>query len=727
MKRMHCRWGLSLALAGLMAWWARAANEWKPTAGIGDWFDDGNWSQLHYPTNGEDVLIANAGAGVLLSNSTAALGSLTISNSATLVFTNWTTALNATTVTIGPGGTMTCAGPFTNNVMSNRVNLVCYSRLTIDTGGAIDVNGKGYAGGTNVTENFQFASGPGAAGWGAASHGGAGRAYAYGPPGALLSSLVYGSSAAPLFPGSGGQAGYRLGNWGGHGGGAVCITAVQVVVNGRISADSSPCSGLYSAGGSGGSIYITCSTIAGTNGTVTANGGSGSGSGSSSGFNGGGGGGRIAVLYDQALQANRPVPSIRFAAESGLGNGTPVMADPGTLYFPDNYFLSPTNIFTGQWLVPGFASWSVPDLVVSSAWIRFPGAGFQLTVTNRLTVTSTDYTSGYLRYRLDLADAAAVRCGQCLLNGGTLTMNCPLDVVDGKEVIKNDDAVITGVAMDCPGDLTLTNAGRLYVGAGLAGAAAPGYGAWVSVGGDVLVASNSWIRPAAHPTNGAAVLFSMRNLAIHRGGGINADYLGYGHHYGWGLPPDTHPTYHYSSGAGYGGRGAPGWRTQAIWGPSYGSSNAPVDPGSGGRGSQDAPTTVGPWGGGSVQIRAVNKVEMHGTITANGDTGRTPYGGGGSGGGLYITCHAFTGDSGGVLRANGGNAGSFHSLDVGGGGGGGGRIAVWRAQDRSPSVIPTYVAGGTSGATNLPGCGTGETGTVVWGWLPGFRTTITIR
>lgn len=703
-----------LMAAGSMAS-AATTFSWKANT-TGDWFTAANWTNASgWPSDGDTVIITNVGASVILSNTTASLTGLTLGGTTagqrTLTFTNWDTCLYASNLTVLTNGYITCAGPFTNNAMSNRVNLIC-SNLAIEGGGAINVNGKGYSGGTNTSVAWVFGNGPGGGGWWGASHGGAGREYANGPPGNLKSLLVYGSPTAPLDPGSGGQAGYDVGMWAGPGGGAVCITATQVVVSGSISADATPGSGVHGSGGAGGSIFITCATITGTNGTITAIGGM-----SDGGNNGGGGGGRIAVLYAPAAQTNMPVPTIRFSTASGLGNFLQTMADPGTLYFPDNYFLSPTNIFTGQWLVDGFTNWSVSDLVVSNAWIRLPGAGFRLTVTNTLTVISTDYTTGYLRYKLDLTNAAAVSCGQCLLNGGALTLNCPLSIAyigSYDMVLTTNNAVMTGVTMNCPGNLTLTNAGRLYVAGGVTNAdvASTSFGAWINVGGDILVTSNAWIYPAAHPTNGTAVLLSMRNLTIDRYGGINSDNLGYSHHNGPGLPPDTDPTYHHSSGAGYGGEGAPGWRTTTIWGPTYGSSNAPLDPGSGGRGSQEAPATDGPAGGGSVQIRAVKTVAIQGTISANGGGGFYSDGGGASGGGIYITCRTFIGNSNGVLRANGGAG--YNQITYGGGGGGGGRVAVWRIFDQSTSVISNYVNGG-SGWTNTV---SGTNGTIVWGWLP---------
>jgi len=670
-------WIAMVVVALLLPAGSRADTRTWVTGGAGRWDDVNNWDgSVTLPGANDDVVIDLAGANVLLTNSVNVL-SLTLSR--TLTFTNWTTCLTVTNdVTIESGGVMTCAGPFTNNAMSNRVCLVC-SNLLIDGDGAIDVKGKGYAGGT-WPPNYAAGNGPGAVGSGGGSHGGAGR---YG----VLKSDTYDDPTAPMYPGSGGRAGVNSGA-GGNGGGAVCITAAQVVVNGKIDADATAGTGGsgYPGGGSGGAIYIVCSTIGGTNGTISANGGGTT--------RWGGGGGCIAVLYDPEVQTNLPVPALGFSVAPGMGDANAV-ADIGTLYFPDSYFLSPTNLFTGQWLAPlthtSFTptNWCVADLLLSNTWIRLPCEGLRLTITNALTVISTDSTRGYLRHKLELTNAAVVNCGSCSVNAGALSLNYLVDPSAG--VSSTNYAVADGVTMNCSGDLSLTNRGRLYVGAGLScSGAAAGYGAVINVGGNARVCANSWVYLAAHPTNGAAVLLNMHDMAIDAGGGINADYLGYAHHYGPGLPPDTHATYHYSSGAGYGGRGSPGFRTQTIWGPTYGSSNAPVAPGSGGRGSQSYPETTGPAGGGSVQIRAEGTVSVHGTITANGQDGFSDHGGAASGGGIYVYCRTFIGDSNGVLRANGGNGRPFSSV-IGGGGGGGGRIAVWSIYDSSISTRQSKV------------------------------------
>jgi len=164
------------------------------SVGTGDWFTVDNWTNTlapadtRVPTNGDDVVVTNLGAFVYLTNSTAWLSSLVISN-AIVSCSNWDTTLYVTNLTIKKSGVLTCIGSFTNNVISNRVSLNC-TTLIIETNGTIDVNGKGYP----------SCNGPGyGIGYQGASYGGAGR-YGYGS----LQTNTYGSVTAPLYPGSGG-------------------------------------------------------------------------------------------------------------------------------------------------------------------------------------------------------------------------------------------------------------------------------------------------------------------------------------------------------------------------------------------------------------------------------------------------------------------------------------------------------------------------------------------
>jgi len=257
------------------------ACNWK-SATTGAWDVASNWAEGVVPTNGDNAYILNSGAQAVLSNSTPNLASLTLSR--TLVFFTWNARLTATTVNISSGGVVTLSSAFANGGISNRVYFVC-TNFVLATNGLIDASGRGYLGTYRGNGN---GPGAGAATPSGAGHGGNGQGTGPG--------LKYDSPYMPTLPGSGGGSTGSSAATGGSGGGAVFINAVaNVRIDGTITADGTSATGGNAndkgSGGSGGSIYIVCSTFAGsTNGLLTARGGgpdpyAGS-------------GGRIAVKYD---------------------------------------------------------------------------------------------------------------------------------------------------------------------------------------------------------------------------------------------------------------------------------------------------------------------------------------------------------------------------------------------------------------------------------------------
>jgi hypothetical protein len=124
--------------------------------------------------------------------------------------------------------------------------------------------------------------------------------------------------------------------------------------------------------------------------------------------------------------------------------------------------------------------------------------------------------------------------------------------------------------------------------------------------------------------------------------------------------------------------------------------------------------TLGRAGGGLVRLDIVNRLTVDGTVTVNADNANNRSGGG-SGGGVWLTCKTFEGI--GTITANGGAGDTVYIA----GPGAGGRIAVWGLY-RSGSV--TMVA--TNGVKNL-GVGLAEAGTVVWRQLRIPGTLIYVR
>lgn len=640
--------------------------------GAGEWSEPSNWSGNMVPQAGDSVTIG-AGADVLLRETTLHLGSLTLGG--TLVFTNWTTALLATNVTIADGGTMTLPDAFANNAVSNRVHVVC-TEFVLEKGGEIDVDAKGYGGGDRAGQGEGggvFADNRGSG----AGYGGAGGWAGY-QGFSSAGGKVYGVPEAPLAPGSGGASAHAASSYvGAPGGGAVLIVATNITLNGVITANGLHQNNLSAGAGSGGGIWIRCRRLAATNGLLRANGGDGSPSVGGAHGGGGGGGGRIALHYEE-LDGQ---PSLRVEVNAGATLSPRSSTDwsflrpaMGTIHLSDPNLLSAATLcrFSGRLHIPGFDAWELDTLTVTNAIVGFK-PDFELTITGDLTVGE----GGALA--LSGETAFAVGGNLALENGGQL-------VNDGSRNV------------DVSGNATLIDGGKWHVFGAPTNAVNPEH-TRVHVQGDVSVGAGSWIHPHSDPTNGGSVRFSLRDLTIAAGGGIDADWRGYrGGGFGGasdGQGPGRGSRHNWrGSGGGFGGQG--GWsirRDIPQWGVAggglYGSTLNAAFPGSGG-GCQRAFQQAGN-GGGLIWIEASGNVALEGALRADGLLAMDGAGsaGAGSGGGIMVFCNRFTGGEDALLSAKGGNG-----QTSGAGPGGGGRIAIamggWPqiARDRLMADVP---------------------------------------
>jgi len=161
--------------------------------------------------------------------------------------------------------------------------------LTIQAGGALILDGLGYAAGSGSGVGQDFQSG-GYYYCGGGGHGG------YGAAAAVTNATggsTYDSQTAPTLFGSGGgnNSTFSPISIGGAGGGALQLTvAGNLQVDGTMSANGGNGVGVAGGGGAGGSLYLNAATLAGS-GNINANGGNGAAS-----LGGGGGGGRIAII-----------------------------------------------------------------------------------------------------------------------------------------------------------------------------------------------------------------------------------------------------------------------------------------------------------------------------------------------------------------------------------------------------------------------------------------------
>jgi hypothetical protein len=344
--------------------------------GTGNWASSTNWSPVGVPRE-IDHSIINSGSVILSEPRTNF--TVTVNNGATLMFTNWLTVLTASNITVQSDGTITLPSAFVMAQSSNRIYLVC-SNFTLASNATVMADYRGFAATNGLGAGYYYSSGGG-------GHGGLG---------GLGSDILYGfgqtydSVSFPQVPGSGGGGYQGNPSYGGAGGGAVRIDALNTAtIFGTITANGQNYQTLYGGAGSGGAILLNCGVLAGsTNGLLTANGGSGTANGC-----GAGGGGRIAVNYDPALQALALDPGVRLQVAAGSPSWSTApngMPQDGTVYLPDTKFLSPfvqNQLFRNAYLhIPGFTSWALDALTISNASFKIATSNFTLTVTNHLLI-----------------------------------------------------------------------------------------------------------------------------------------------------------------------------------------------------------------------------------------------------------------------------------------------------------------------------------------------------
>ncbi len=316
-----------------------AAISW--TAGSGNWSTASNWSGNAVPTSSDDVTINRAGGAtitadtnisfstltiggagdsniLLLTNNITTGGSITIGSSGSLIQKNFTAQTITGTLTINSGGILQHEENTTTEAY--KVDITA-ATITINSGGTVDVNARGYQGdqgfkghtnvggeghnghgtGKGLNGNLvAFNSGSGA------GHGGAGGANNDSTPEAGGAAYCTGTNPATIGSGGGGSGNSPTAGKGGDGGGLIRLTSTgNITIAGSILANGGAGEedgGNDGGGGSGGGIYIYGGAITANTGTVEAKGGA-AGNGNSG---GGGGGGCIFYSYTSNAYASFP-------------------------------------------------------------------------------------------------------------------------------------------------------------------------------------------------------------------------------------------------------------------------------------------------------------------------------------------------------------------------------------------------------------------------------------
>jgi len=311
--------------------------------------------------------------------------------------------------------------------LSNSVNLSVQGDLTVATNAAIRVDGQGYRPGSGPGKATANRDGGG--------HGGTGgRDYDSKGGGA-----VYGSVTAPANAGSGGSGAIIFSA----GGGAVRLVVTNALtVNGMISAAGQTTS---QGGGSGGSIWISANSMAGS-GSINADGGKGGHDA------GGGGGGRIAVV----LSGSDNFGGVTFSAlggdRGGTGSSRPGAA--GTIYragasIPAGAGTVTVNngsrdSGTTYTALPAFSNST--EIIANTAWSTTNNARIGMT-TNTTIASLTLNTGGSLELAGWTLTVKALTVTNRVYKGGVYTpadINRLTDGVGGgKVVVQTGGTVVT--------------------------------------------------------------------------------------------------------------------------------------------------------------------------------------------------------------------------------------------------------------------------------------------
>jgi hypothetical protein len=361
-------------------------------------------------------------AVVFTSNTTLATG-VTTYDGQPIIVSNCTLTVNGphsfTSLLVTSNGVVTHS-PAPAGEAANSLNLTIGQDATVETGSRIDVSASGYG----------AQSGPGQGSY--AYYGGSGGGY--GGEGGGSGGTNYGSITAPVDFGSGGGNGGDYDS-GGVGGGIVRLSVGgtltvwgQILANGQSSRSRS-------AGGSGGSVYLTAGMLAGS-GVIRATGGDGA---------NGGAGGRIALYYTTSTFTGT---ATAFGGAGGARGGA------GTIY------TKAASLSTGDVLVDNGGTNGAMTVLTSPV-------AFNVTVTN----------AGIVRPQAALNLASLLVASNGMVVYPSAQPGFAL-AVQGDVTVENGGAILASCNLTIHGNLLIASGGAISAnGKGFGTDAGPGKGA----------------------------------------------------------------------------------------------------------------------------------------------------------------------------------------------------------------------------------------------------------
>jgi|GEM_PF-5747628 len=461
----------------------------------------------------------------------------------------------------------------------------------------------------------------------------------YNPP-----AETFGSVYRPQEAGGGGYVGV--------GGGVVKIVADRVQVDGVIRANGE----WKSSGGSGGSIWIRTSSLAGT-GSVEALGNRANYS-----SYGEGGGGAIAIEYSSV----DPETTLLGGLHAGTGTyGVPGGAGSVYTFGPDSTY--------GDLVVDNHGAAGVTRLPALGAGIAQPGSAGGTLVADR----QTPIPAYFVGHWVEVADGAtgalkgAARIASISADGLVVTLDSDPGIAEGdawQGVYRFDNVTTTG-GVTLESDDPIRIAGEQVISGGVVTTDRIEAGALRIASGATLTD-----RPTADPASPQTMTLDVGELIVEAGAAIDVSKLGY--------PARTTYPGHGLGGGDYGGShiGQGGIRYNPP-AETFGSVYRPQEAGGGGY--------VGV-GGGVVKIVA-DRVQVDGVIRANGEWKSS----GGSGGSIWIRTSSLAGTGSVEALGNRANYSSY-------GEGGGGAVAIeYSSVEPGTTVLDALSA--TTGSYGSPG------------------------
>jgi hypothetical protein len=527
---------------------------------------------------------------------------------------------------VASGGTVTGAAfsgtwsgsAYSSNPASGNGQLLLSVGGDLSNYGTIHMNAKGYAGGSGRDQEGYSLNGQGSDGagrlpsWGDWGYGGGGSyATVGGTAGSDRLGAVYGASDfwTQLYLGSGG-AGTQCQSGIAYGGGAIKITATNLINSGTVSSEggtaNNGCNGsYYNRGGSGGTLYFNVSGSFSNLGTLSTRGGA-------QGQPAVGGFGRVKI--DAGYIQGAPGNIYGIVHQSILATlGTQlnsVVFDIANLTITDSAYTynlgnaSSDSTINAGW-VSGLASKQITSLSVQNY------ASINLTGTQNLVV-GTIYTNSN---GIVSINSAFANHPNLVAQGGTTYVN-------------TDQVTFASITLGTTGAATITTSGfsGTWSGSSYSTSVAAGNGQLIlNVDGDVNVGSYGTIHMNAKGYAGGSGQ-GQEGYSLNGQGSDGAGRLP-----SWG-------DWGYGGGGSYATVG--GSLGSDRLGAVYGASNfwTELYLGSGGAGTQCQSGIA--YGGGAIKITATNLINS-GTVSSEGGTANNGcngsyYNRGGSGGTLYF-------------------------------------------------------------------------------------------